>query len=390
MKITQLEPIRVSHYAYLKVHTDEGITGIGEIHPAGSCVGLEYLTPLAAVAYFSEYLIGQDPLPIERHWQHMFRRCLFRGGSDTMAAIGAIDMALWDIKGKAAGQPIYSLLGGPTRDKVRVYAHLRGDLPQELADHARACVEKGYTAVRLYPFGHFGRHDYDKGIGLESMSFRGLVRNAVARVAAVRDAVGPDIDLMIDPVNRLTPPEAIAIGRALEPYGLYFFEDPIEPENMDVWGYVQANIPMPIATGERLYTIYQFRDLLDRKGAGYVRPDISLAGGITGCKKIANLAEAYYVGTVPHDPMSAVFTAACVQLDAAIQLVPVQEYPGDEYEKPKVDLVKEPLKFERGFLLLPTTPGLGIELNEEAFKHYPPQRMDRAAVVNPDGSLRDY
>jgi galactonate dehydratase len=390
MKITRVEPIRVSYYTYVKVYTDEGITGIGELHPAGSTVGIEPVTPMAAVNYFAEYLVGQDPLQIERHWQHMFRRCLFRGGSDTMAAIGAIDIALWDIKGKAAGLPVYSLLGGPTREKVRVYTWLRGDEPDELADYARACVERGYTAVRLYPFGNFGKHDYAEGIGLESMSFGAMVRNAVARVEAVRDAVGPDVDVMIDPVNRLTPPEAIAVGRALAPYGLYFFEDPIEPENMDVWGYVAANIPMPIATGERLYTIYQFRDLLDHKGAGYVRPDISLAGGITNCKKIATLAEAYYVGIVPHNPMSCVFTAACVQLDAAIHSMPVQEYPGDEHERPKVDLVKEPLKFEHGYLVVPTTPGLGIELNEEAFKHYPPLRLDRAPLITPDGALRDY
>jgi galactonate dehydratase len=390
MKITKLETIRVSLYCYLKIHTDEGITGIGELHPAGSTVGLEYHTPLAALALFGDYLIGEDPLAVERLWQHMFRRCLFRGGPDTMAAIGAIDMALWDIKGKSAGQPVYRLLGGPTRDRVRLYVHLRGDRPEELADDARARIEQGFTAVRLYPFGYFSAREFEYGTGMAGMSYTALVRNAVARVAAVRDAVGSDVDIIIDPVNRLTPPEAIAIGRALEPYGLYFFEDPIEPENMDVWGYVAAHVPVPIATGERLYTLYQFRDLLDRRGAAYVRPDISLAGGITGCKKIANLAEAYYVGTVPHNPMSPVFTAACVQLDAAIQLLPLQEYLGNEFEKPKVDLVKEPLKLERGYLLLPTAPGLGIELNEGAFKHYPPVRLGRAAVIQPDGGLRDY
>ena len=176
----------------------------------------------------------------------------------------------------------------------------------------------------------------------------------------------------------------------MEPYGLYFFEDPIEPENPDVWGHVAANIPMPVATGERLYTIYQFKDLLNHRAAGFVRPDLSLAGGITNCKKIATLAEAYYVATIPHNPLSCVLTAACVQLDAAIQLAPVQEYPGDEYDQPKVDLVKEPLKRDVGYLIVPDRPGLGIELNEEAFKHYPAQGYGRTAIVGPDGGLRDY
>jgi len=359
------------------------------LHPASGTGGTPF-TPLAGVLYCAEYLAGQDPLQIERHWQHMFRRCLFRGSSDVMAAIGAIDMALWDIKGKAAGLPVYSLLGGPTREKVRLYVHLRGDLPEQLAEQARARVEEGFTAVRLYPFGQFGRHGVEYGHGLESMSFRGMVRNAVARVEAVREAVGPDVDVMIDAVNRLTPPEAIEVGRALQPYGLYFFEDPIEPENMDVWGYLAVHLPQPIATGERLYTIYQFRDLLAHKGAAYVRPDPSLAGGITNCKKIATLAEASYVGTVPHNPLSCVLTAACVQLCAAIHSAPVQEYPGDEHEKPKADLVKEPLKREGGYLLVPAAPGLGIELNEEAFKYYPPEPYTRPALVSPDGSLRDY
>jgi galactonate dehydratase len=342
------------------------------------------------VRYCAEHLVGKNPLHIERHWQHMFRRCVFRGGADTMAAIGAIDMALWDIKGKAAGLPVHSLLGGPTREKVRLYTHLSGSTPEELAEQAHSCVEKGFTAVRMYPFGNFGASSFAEGRGLENMRFRGMVRNAMARVEAVREAIGPDLDLMIDVVNRLTPPQAIEVGRALEPYGLYFFEDPIEPENMDAWEYVAAKLPMPIAMGERLYTIHQFRDLLNHQGAAYLRPDLSLAGGITNCKKIAALAEADYVGVVPHNPLSCVLTAACVQLDAATHNIPVQEYPGDEHRKPKVDLVKEPLKREGGYLLVPDAPGLGIELNEEAFEHYPPTSYERPPLIKPDGSLLDY
>ncbi len=389
MKITDVQNLAADRYNYVKVVTDEGIHGVGELHPASGTGGTPYL-PRAGVQYCAEYLVGKDPLQIEKHWQHMFRRCLFRGGSDVMAAIGAIDIALWDIKGKAYGRPVYELLGGPTRDKVRLYTHLGGSTPGELAAEAKARVAEGFTAVRLYPFGDFGKSDFEEGLGLEEMSFTGMQHNAVERVGAVRDAVGPDVDVMIDTVNRLTPAEAIGVGRALEPFNLYFFEDPIEPENMDQWEYVAANVPMPLAMGERLYTVYQFLDLLNHKGAAYVRPDLSLAGGITNIKKIAAIAEANYVGVVPHNPLSAVLTAACVQLDAATHNISVQEYPHDDATGVKADLVDEPLTREGGYLLVPDRPGIGIDLNEEAFAKYPVKPYDRPALVNPDGGLREY
>lgn len=382
MKITRVKTLRADRFMYVVIDTDQDLRGIGELHPASGTGGTPLL-PLAGVEYCAEYLVGQDPLPIESHWQHMFRRCLFRGGADAMAAIGAIDMALWDLKGKACNKPIYELLGGPTRDKVRLYTHLQHSEPQALAAEAQARVEEGYTALRLYPFGQ-------GGLGLEQLSYSGLIRSAVTRVEAVRQAVGPDVDLMIDTVNRLSPPEAIAIGRALAPYDLYFFEDPIEPENIDALAHVAAQIPVPLAIGERLYTIHQFRDLLNKHGAAYLRPDPSLAGGITNLRKIAALAEASYLQLAPHNPLSCVLTAACVQLDAALPNIAVQEYPSDEWQNPKRDLVREPLRREGGYLLLPDGPGLGIELNEEAFAHYPPVAYTRPPLIQPDGSLRDY
>jgi galactonate dehydratase len=389
MEVTEVKILSADRFNYVKVVTDEGIHGIGELHPASGTGGTPYL-PIAGVKYCAEYLVGKDPLHIERHWQHMFRRSLFRGGADIMAAIGAIDIALWDIKGKAYGKPVYELLGGPIREKVRLYTHLGGSTPQELAAEAKERVAEGFTAVRVYPFGDFGGSDFEEGRGLEYMSFTGMQHNAVERIGAVRDAVGPDVDVMIDVVNRLTPAEAIAIGRALEPFNLYFFEDPIEPENMSQWEYVAANVPMPLAMGERLYTVYQFLDLLNHRGAAFVRPDLSLAGGITNCKKIAAIAEANYVGVVPHNPLSAVLTAACVQLDAATHNISVQEYPHDDAIGTKADLVDEPLTREGGYLLVTDRPGIGIDLNEEAFAKYPPVPYDRPPLINVDGSLRDY
>ncbi|MDE0591963.1 MAG: mandelate racemase/muconate lactonizing enzyme family protein, partial [Dehalococcoidia bacterium] len=258
MKVIAVTTLPVDRFNYVKVETDEGITGVGELHPASGTGGTPFV-PRAAVEYCAEYLIGKDPSHIERHWQHMFRRQLFRGGSDMMAAIGAIDIALWDIKGKALNKPVYELLGGPVREKVRLYTHLGGNSPEALAEESAARVEEGFTALRVYPFGDFGNSDFEEGLGLENMSFTGMQNNAVERIAAVREAAGPDTDIMIDVVNRLTPAEAIGLGRALEPFNLYFYEDPIEPENMDQWGWVAQQQPIPLAMGERLYTIYQFR-----------------------------------------------------------------------------------------------------------------------------------
>ena len=389
MKITAVKVLSADRFNYVKIETDEGIHGVGELHPASGTGGTPFL-PIAGIRYCAEYLVGANPLHIERHWQHMFRRSLFRGGADIMAAIGAIDIALWDIKGKAYGRPVHELLGGPTREKVRLYTHLSGSTPTELAAQAKVQIAAGFTAVRLYPFGDFGQSEFEEGRGLENMSFTAMQRNAVERVGAVRDAVGPDVDVMIDVVNRLTPAEAIAVGRSLEEFNLYFFEDPIEPENMNQWEYVAANVPMPLAMGERLYTVYQFLDLLNHRGAAFVRPDLSLAGGITNIKKIAAIAEANYVGVVPHNPLSAVLTAACVQLDAATHNIPVQEYPSDDATGVKADLVDQPLTRDGGYLLVPDRPGIGIDLNEDAFEKYPPVSYDRPPLINPDGSLREY
>ena len=383
MKITDVELIEAHTWRWVRIHTDEGLSGVGELHGGSGGSGTPYAVA-GAVRHMAEYLTGKDPLHIEKHWQHMFRRQLFRGGSDPMAAIGAIDCALWDIKGKEANLPVYALLGGPTRERIRLYVHLAGDSPEELADDARRRLAEGYTAVRFYPLGQFN------GGLFGDASYTAIARIVEDRVSAVREAVGPDIDVMTDVVNRLTPPEALLVARVCAPYNLYFFEDPIEPDSMEAQAAFTSRSPVPVATGERLQTIYQFNDLLSRNAAAFIRPDISLAGGISGIKKIAAIAEAHYVGVIPRNPMGAIATAACVHLDAALHNVPVQEYPGDEWVQPKLDLVPEPLEFDDGYLVVRDTPGLGVELNDEAVRHYPPVSFDRAPVINRDGSLRDY
>jgi galactonate dehydratase len=381
LKVTKVEVLRASWFMWAKVHTDEGITGTGDLHGGSGGTG-DTIAVRAGVEMCAAYLVGKNPLEIEKHWQHMFRRCLFRGGADLMAAIGGIDMALWDIAGKAYGLPVHRLLGGPVRERVKVYGHLGGESPEEMADNAVGMMEKGYRALRFYPLGPFRSGIPD--------SYQGVVRRVVSYVDAVRRAVGPEMDLMIDVVCRLTPPEAIAVGRATAPYGLYFFEDPIEPDNIDAMAMVASQQPVPISTGERLYTIYQFKELLDKKAAAFVRPDPSVAGGITNLKKIAAQAEAAYVGMVPHNPCTPVMTAANLQLCAAVQNVPILEYTSNEDVPPKSVVVKEAPKFVDGFLEVPMRPGLGVELNEEALARFPPVKHSRAPVIMGDGSLRDY
>ena len=198
MKITRLEPIQAHAWRWVRIHTDEGLTGIGELHGGSGGSGTPHAV-IAAVKYLEEYLIDKDPLPIEMLWQHMFRRQLFRGGADTMAALGAIDCALWDIKGKAAEVPVHSLLGGVTRKRIRLYVHVLGETATELAEDATRRVEEGYTAVRFYPLGGFNGDEFGKA------GYSGIASMVESRVAAVRATVGPDIDVMIDVVNRLTP-----------------------------------------------------------------------------------------------------------------------------------------------------------------------------------------
>ena len=383
VKVTEVKVFEVGLFTYVKIHTDTGVTGSGEMHPASNTAGNRLVTT-PALQYCAEYLVGKDPTEIERHWQHLFRRSLFRGGADSMAAIAAIDMALWDIAGKLVGLPTYKLLGGPTREKVRLFAALGGGpSPEALAEQAVEKVEQGFTAVRFNPF-------RGNPQAFADMGFNQIVRCAERFVGAARKAVGDEIDLSIDVIGVLSPAEAIAVGQALAPYGLHFFEDPIEPDNIDAMAQVAAALPMPVATGERHCTIHQFRDLLNRQAAKFLRPDPALAGGLTNCKKIAALAEADYVQLMPHNPLSCVLTAACVQLDASIHNFAIQEYQTHELEAPRRDLVQEPIELRDGYLIVPDKPGIGIELNEEAFKHYPPISRDRQPIIGHDGGLRDY
>ncbi|MCZ6635401.1 MAG: galactonate dehydratase [bacterium] len=378
MKITDIQVLPVDRYLFVQVHTDEGIVGLGESGTWG------YLLASGQVIEdFKKYLIGQDPLLIEHHWQYLYRNTHFRGAA-IMGALSAIDIALWDIAGKYFGVPVYQLLGGKCREKARVYYHVKGDTREKLVQGCVEAKEKGFSAVgHLTPFldeprstPYFKTHS-DK------------MKDAIDTVAAYRDAVGDDVDLCIEIHRRLEPAEAIVLGRGIEPYRPFFFEDPIRPDNFDAMAEVAQKINIPIATGERLHTIYEFQMLLTRNAVQYVRPDVCMCGGISHAKKIAALAEAHHVGVVPHNPLSPVSTAACIQLAACIPNFVLQEFPAGEDRPPKSEIVKETLQVEGGYIIIPDAPGIGIELVEGAMEKFPFKERDRVTRLNVDGSVMD-
>ncbi|MDA0748521.1 MAG: galactonate dehydratase [bacterium] len=378
MKITDVKVMPVDRYLFVQVHTDEGLVGLGE---SGAWGFLE--ASGEAVRTFRRYLMGQDPLRMEHHWQYMYRCSHFRGAA-IMGAISAIDIALWDIAGKFFGVPVYQLLGGKCREKARVYGHVFGRTKEELVQGCVRAKEAGFTAVgHLTPFLDENRdRTYFK-------THASKIHDAIDTVAAYRDAVGDDVDLCIEIHRRLEPAEAISLGRGIEPYRPMFMEDPIRPDNFDAMAEVAQKIAIPIATGERLHTIYEFQMLLARNAVQFVRPDVCLAGGITHCKKIAALAEAHHVGVVPHNPLSPVSTAACVQLAACIPNFALQEYPKGEGESPKVDIVKGVLSLENGFLRVPDVPGIGVELAEDAMEKFPFRERSLTTRLHEDGSVVD-
>lgn len=378
MKITAVETIPVDRYLFVKVHTDAGITGLGESGTWGYLEASE-----KAVDTFRRYLIGQDPLRIEHHWQYMARCSHFRG-SAIMGALSAVDIALWDIAGKHFGVPVYQLLGGKCRDKARVYYHVFGKTTEELVKGCVDAKKRGFTAVgHLTPFVDSPRGEpYFK-------THASKIGDAIDTVGQYREAVGDEVDLCVEIHRRLTPAEAIALGRGIEQFHPYFYEDPILPDNFDEMGQVAQHINIPIATGERLHNIWEFEMLLARNAVQYVRPDVCLAGGITHSKKIAAVAEAHHVGVVPHNPLSPVSTAACLQIAACIPNFALQEYPIGEHEAPKNEIVKSVVRLEDGFLIIPDAPGIGIELADDAAERHPYRPREFVTRLNTDGSVMD-
>jgi len=376
MKIVELKTYLVNgegrNWVYVKVCTDADIDGIGEAYS----VGPDEATVMA-IHDFERWLLGCDPMDIERLWRMMYNFSRFPGGSVVNSAISGIEQALWDIVGKSCHLPVYNLLGGRCRDKIRVYTHVNGKTPEELAENAVRAAKQGYTAIKLPP----GRPES------ESMRRMRLCREVEARVKAVREAVGDDIDICLDAHAKIfETAEAIALGRAVEEFKPLFLEEPLRPENIDALVKLSSHIHVPIAAGEQLYTKFQFRELLEKQAADIIQPDVCCAGGILELKKIAAMAEACYVSVAPHNPMSAVATAVNVQLATCMPNFLILEYIPDD-KPPRSRIVKEPLQVKDGFIFPSKREGLGIELNEKAFEEYPPKIWHRRFVYGEDGSV---
>lgn len=376
LKITDVQAFLVGvgsrNLCFVKVMTDGGIAGWGEAYS----VGPDEAT-LATIKDFKSWLVGKDPRNVEYLWATMYNFTRFPGGAVINAAISGIEHALWDIAGKAAGLPVYMLLGGKCRDKVRVYQGVGGDTPANLAANAKRLIEKyGYTALKMAP--HPARS--------QSMPWNAVTRAAAARSEAVRSLVGPDIDLGFDAhATIFEPVRAFQMAEALKPAHPFFLEEPIRMENVDALETLKKKIEIPLATGECLYTKFEFREVLAKQAADIVQPDICLAGGILELKKIAGMAEAHYVVVAPHNPMGPLATMINVHFAASTPNFLILEYHPDD-ESPRKDLIRDPIMVKDGYLPIPDKPGWGYEVNEEAFSRYPPKPWHRGFVFTADGA----
>lgn len=358
MKITGYTCYKVPpRWLFLKIETDEGISGWGEPIVEGRADTVE-----TAVDELMEYLIGKDPRRIEDHWNVMYRGGFYRGGPVHMSAISGIDQALWDIKGKFYQAPVYEMLGGACRDKTRIYAWVGGDRPKDIVNNVKEVMSQGITAVKMNATEELQYID----------SFL-KVEQVIERVAAIREEAGYKVDIGIDFHGRVHKPMAKVLAKELEPFHPMFIEEPVLPENNEALSEIARHTTIPIATGERMFSRWDFKDIL---AAGYVdiiQPDLSHAGGLTECKKIASMAEAYDVALAPHCPLGPIALSASLHLDATCHNAFIQEQSlGIHYNvgNDLLDYIKNPevFQYENGYARINNSPGLGITVNEEKVK----------------------
>ena len=363
MKVTDVKAFVVdcfrTNWVFVKVYTDEGVTGVGE----GT---LEYKEKafLGALEHIKEYLVGKNPFTIEQHFHSIYRDAYWRGGPVLMSALSSVEMALWDILGKSLGVPVYQLLGGKVHDKVRIYVNgwfAGAKEPEEFGEKAKIAVQRGVTAMKWDPFGknylNISNKELDK---------------ALRCVAAVREAAGPDVDLLIEGHGRFDIPTGVKIAKELECFKPMFFEEPVPPDNLEALKAVRDKSPVAISAGERLYSRWDYRKLFDLTAADYIQPDISHAGGIMELKKIAAEAETRYIPFAPHNPSGPVANAATLQLAATCPNFSILEIMYSDVEWRK-DVTNESLEYADGYMTIPDKPGLGIEIDEEACLAHPYQ-----------------
>jgi galactonate dehydratase len=391
MKISAIQTVVVNaqmrNWVFVKVETDQdGLYGWGE-------ASLEWKTRsvVGAVDDFAPMITGEDPRRIEHLYQKMYRQSFWRVGVIGMSAISGIEQALWDIQGKLLNVPVYRLLGGRVRDRVRMYTHLGGgdmkavyeaqqDDPSAMVELAKSVVEKGYTAVKvlLTP-------------PTEPLNGTAAYRHAERRMAALRDALGDDIDLMVDCHGRHFPANAIEFCRVLAPYRPFFIEEPVPPENVDALAEVKRASPVPIATGERLVTRFEFRQLLEKQACHILQPDLCHCGGLWEAKKIAAMAEAYYLGIAPHNPLGPIANAAALHFALSTPNFLIQEDMLTDVPW-RWEVVRHGLETENGHWLPSEAPGLGIEVDEGAARRHPFQQeiIHSTTVQARDGAVLDW
>jgi len=354
MKIAKLELFKVTpRWLFLKIITDEGIEGWGEPIVEGRAD-----TVKAAVLELSDYLIGENALTIEDHWQKIYRGGFYRGGAILMSALAGIDQALWDIKGKYYNTPIYELLGGRVREKVKIYSWIGGDKPHDVGHEAKKKQDMGFKAIKM-----------NASEEMHYIDNNSKIQEVVERVAIVRETVGEEMGIALDFHGRIHRAMAKVLFKELSSFNLMFIEEPILSENYEALANIN-NYGIPIALGERLFSRWDFKNILSSGYVDVVQPDLSHAGGISETKKIATMAEAYDIAVAPHCPLGPISLAAALQIDACTPNVFIQEQSlGIHYNQSNdlLDYVKNPdiFKYKDGYLRILDKPGLGIEINED-------------------------
>jgi len=361
MKVTQIKTFICHAYrtnwVFVKVITDSGLYGVGE-------ATLEYREPtvVQAIKELERYLVGKDPHNIEAFWHDTYRDAYWRGGVVLMSALAGVEMALWDIKGKDLGVPVYQLLGGKVRDSVKCYANAwfaGAKKPEEFAQKAKIAVKNGFSGLKWDPFGKEYLNIDPKHLN-----------DALDCIAAVKDAVGDQVHLIIEGHGRFNVPTAVRIGNALEKFGILWFEEPIPPDDKKGIAWVRSKIATPVSGGERLYSRFEYADYLRMECADFWQPDVSHAGGIMEVRKIAAMAESHYIPVCPHNPSGPVANAATLQLAACVPNFYLLETMANDIPW-RADVSTEKVKFENSEMFIPDLPGLGIDINEEEIAKHP-------------------
>lgn len=375
MKITGFETVPMTgRMLLLKMFTDEGLIGYGEP------MNYEHWRVVAqAVEDISEYLLGKDPLQIEDHWQTIYRSSYSRSMPVIVGALSGIEMAMWDVMGKVYGKPVWKLLGGSVRDRIRVYTGIGGGRNlEELAENARQKVTEGFTALKMVISPDPVRY-------IDSPK---VVEEMVARVSVVREVVGNEVDIAVDFHRRLSPAMSIVLLKELEPLKLLFAEEPCHPENNEALIKISQSTTTPIATGERHLTRWGFREIVEREAASVLQPDIRHCGGISEIKKISNLAETHYLAIAPHNAAGPIGVVASIHVMATVPNFLICEGGSNR----GVGLFKEPLVFRDGFIELPKGPGLGIDMDKKEIEEHRDETFRSRGMfsLQEDGSFADY